>query len=300
MYSAANYTTMIKDYSNKRLQNLSFTNANLVGANFTNSDLRGTDFSGADLTIANFTNAKTGIPPLDTAIIFLTAMVVSLFSGYMAMLAGHTIQGMLASKDANVSTAAIGGVVIIILFIVYYWWKGGGNAIRYLLLPAIGVAVVIGLVAYLSGAGTGMGMLYLVLAYFLVGVMFIVGTVSRAAAGTLSSTIIFLTVALGGGMFSRSIGGGIGTIVMALSCAQISKRALSGAKGFGSLQKIAVFITSRFGTSFKNTNLSGADFSGAKIRNADFSNADISNINWAHEKKVNCIGVDKAVIKPIK
>jgi hypothetical protein len=209
---------------------------------------------------------------------------------------------MLASKEGNVSIAGIGGIVIIILFIVYYWWKGGGNAIRYMLIPAVCIALLIGLVAYLSGEGTGMGMLYLVLAYFLVGIMFIVGTVARAAAGTLSSSIIFLTVALGGGIFGRSIGGGIGTVIMALSCAQISKRALSGAKGFGSLQKIASFITKRFGTSFQNANLSRANFSGSKIHNTDFSNADVSLVNWGNGKKTNCIGIDKVVVmnKPIK
>src|SRR5205085_2207966 len=128
-----------------------------------------------------------------------------------------------------------------------------------------------------------------IFALLLLVVMFVVGTIARAAAGTLSSTIIFLIVAVGGSLFSKSVGGGIGTTIMALSCAQISKRALSGAPGFEGLQKVARFITAKFGTSFRNARLADVDFTGSKIRNADFSNADISHVNWGNSKKRNCI-----------
>jgi Pentapeptide repeats (8 copies) len=119
--------------------------------------------------------------------------------------------------------------------------------------------------------------------------MLIVGTAARAAAGTLSSTILFVIVALGGGMFGKSVGGGIGTVIMAISCALISKRALSGAKGFEGLRRIAFAITSTFGTSFRNAKLFKANFAGSKIRNSDFSDADISSVNWGDAKKMNCI-----------
>jgi hypothetical protein len=59
--------------------------------------------------------------------------------------------------------------------------------------------------------------------------MFIVGTIARAAARTLSN-ILFMIVALSGGMFGKSVGGGIGTVAMAIACALMSKELLSGAK----------------------------------------------------------------------
>jgi uncharacterized protein YjbI with pentapeptide repeats len=90
-------------------------------------------------------------------------------------------------------------------------------------------------------------------------------------------------------MFGKSLGGGIGTVIMAISCAVISKKALSGAKGFEGLRRIAHSITSKFGTSFRDTRLSHANFSGSKIRNSDFSNADISTVNWGDSKKINCV-----------
>jgi uncharacterized protein YjbI with pentapeptide repeats len=77
-------------------------------------------------------------------------------------------------------------------------------------------------------------------------------------------------------MFGKSLGGGLGTVIMAISCAIISKKALGDAKGFDSLRKVATFITKRFGTSFRNSQLASANFSKSKIHNADFTNADIS------------------------
>src|SRR6187431_3200606 len=98
---------MAKDYSNKSLQNVSFKDQDLSNASFANSDLRGADFSGADLTSADLTHVRTGITPLNTMLIFIGALIVSLISGYFAMLAGHTIQGMLVSKDPNIRIAGI-------------------------------------------------------------------------------------------------------------------------------------------------------------------------------------------------
>jgi len=282
---------MTVDYSKKNLQKSSFKNENLVRTSFAGSDLRGADFSGADLSGANLSKVKTGITPLNTSLIFIVALVVSLLSGYVAMLAGTTIQNMLNSVDSKVRTAGIVSIILVVVFIAYYYWKGGRTVIRNFLIPAILISVVLGVVSYLADLGTGRGMLFLVLALLLVIVMVTIGTVARALAGVLSSTFLFILVAVGGSMFGTTVGGGIGTVIMAISCALISKRALGGADGFESLRKIASFITGKWGTSFRNANLANADFSSSKIHNADFTNADLSSVNWGSSKKQNCTPV---------
>jgi hypothetical protein len=279
---------MEKDFSHKNLKGVSFKNEDLSHARFAGSDLRGADFSGSNLLGADFTHVKTGITPINKVVIFLVALIVSAFSGYIAMLAGQTIQGMLDSKEANIRTAGITSIVTLVLFVVYACWKGVGHAVRQLVVPIAIAALVIGFIAIISGLGTGRGMLYLILALVLVVVMFIVGTVARATAGTLSN-LLFLVVAMSGAFFGKSVGGGIGTVVMATGCAIISKRALSGAAGFDSLKRIAGFITRKFGTSFRNSRLADADFSRSKIRNSDFSDVDITVVHWGNSKKINCI-----------
>lgn len=283
---------MPQDLSNKKLQNANFVNQDLQSARFSGSDLRGADFTGSNLANADFVKVKTGIPPLQATLIFLAALVVSLLSGYVAMLTGHTVQSMLNSPDQNVRISGYVAIVLTISFIVFAYLKGGGPAIRNLVIPACIIAILMGLTGYFTGLGTGRGMGLLVLSVLLVLLMFIVGTISRAAAGSLSSNILFIVVALGGGMFGKSLGGGIGTVIMAISCALISKKALSGAKGFESLRKIAFVITSRFGTSFRNARLTNASFSGTKIQNSDFTGADLSLVNWEDAKKINCLIIE--------
>ena len=276
-------------YSNKNLQKASFKNEDLRNISFSGSDLRGADFSGSNLSGANLANARTGLTSMTVVLTFIGALAVSLLSGYIAMLAGRTVQLMIASEDVKVRIAAIICAVIIVSFIIYCYFKGINSAVKNLILPIVALAVLIGLIAKFSGLGSGKGMLYLVLTLLLVATMFIVGTIARATAGTLSSAILFVVVALGGGMFGKSLGGGIGTVIMAISCAIISKKALTDAKGFDDLKRIATFITRTFGTSFRNTVLSNANFSQSKIHNADFSEADLSTVNWADSKKINCI-----------
>jgi hypothetical protein len=281
---------MPKYYSTDDLhKKTSFANRDLRLARFYASDLRGVDFSGSDLSGASFVNVRTGITSLNIFLIFLGAMMVSILSGYIAMLAGSTVQKMLASSDEKIRIAGIATIIITIFFIVYCYWKGGRSAVLQMMVPLFILSVVIGGIGYFSGIGTGKGMLYEILALVLVVVMFIVGAIARATAGMLSN-VLFVIVAVTGGVFGKTVGGGIGTVVMGISCALISKRALSGAKGFEDLKKLSGFFTSKLGTSFRNCMLADADFSESKIiRNSDFSNSDISFVYWGQSQKLNCI-----------
>lgn len=279
---------MEKDFSHKNLQGASFRNKDLSHARFADSDLRGADFTGSNLNGADFTHVKTGITPGKMVLIFLAALIVSALSGYIAMLAGQTVQSMLDSKEGKMRIAGITTLVIVFLFIGYSWWKGVGQAIKQLIIPTIIAAFVIGFIATASGVGTGRGMLYLILALILVTVMFVVGTVARATAGSLSN-ILFWIVAMSGAFFGRNLGGGLGTVIMATGCAMISKKALKGAPGFESLRRVAGFVTRKFGTSFRNSRLADADFSRSNLHNSDFSDVDVTGVHWGNSKKINCI-----------
>ena len=288
MSTTVNTPTNPDEYSNKNLQKASFRDENLSNTDFSGSDLRGVNFKGADLSGANFSNVRTGIPTMIVIRLFLISLAVSLLSGYMAMLTGRTIQGMLKSGDRLLGAAGIIAIVLSVVFIAYAWWKGGGPAIRNLIVPASIVALIIGLIAYFTGLGTGRGMAYLIVCNLLLAGMFIIGTIARAAAGSLSN-ILFLIVALSGGMFGRSLGGGVGTVIMAIACMQVSKRALANTKGFEALRNIAASITRRYGTSFRDAKMESSNFSGSKILNADFSNTDFALVKWGDSRKINCV-----------
>ena len=280
--------TAAADHSNKNFQNVSFKSQDLSNANFSGSDLRGADFTGSNLSGADFTNVTTGVTPANKTIIFVAALVISLLSGYVAMLAGRTIQFMLKSDDPHLGLAGMLTLVLYVVFIAYALFRGGGSAVKNLILPTCLVALVIGLVAYFTGAGTGMGMVYLILCNVLLMVMFVIGTIASTLGGSLSS-ILFLIVAASGAVFGKTLGGDLAPLIMAIASLVISRRALSGAKGFGVLRRISSNVTWNFGTSFRKTNLTGTNFSNSKLHNADFSRAEMSSVNWGNSKKVNCI-----------
>jgi len=279
---------MNKDQSNKDLKNASFRNEDLSNANFSGSDLRGADFTGSNLTGAHLMNTKIGITPGSTFLIFVLALIVSALSGYLAMLAGQTTQIMLASEDPKVRGSGILSVIIAFIFIVYSFWKGGSKAIRQLVIPSLALVIVIGIIGYFTGLGSGKGMFYLGLSIIVVTVMLIVGTVARTAAGALSN-IVFIVVAIAGSAFSNSLGGGVGTMILAISCGLISKRALKGSENHSVLNSISEFVTRKFGTSFRSSKLTGGNFSKSEIRNADFTNAEISSVVWGDSKRNNCL-----------
>jgi len=279
---------ILKDYSNRNLQKVSFANEDLRYCNFSNSDLRGADLTGANLNGVDFTGVKTGIIPINVVWMFILAMIISLFSGYMAMLGGTVVQALILSKHEHERMAGTLSVMIIALFIVYAWQKGGSTAFKTLIVPIIVFAVMVAVIIYLSGVGSGKGIFYLGISLLLTGIMLITGTIARTIAGSISN-IYFLIVAFSGELFSKSIGGGIGTIILAILCALISKRAVGGAAGFDLLKNIALFVTRKYGTSFRNAKMANARFSGSKLRNIDFSYTDVSLVNWGNARRINCI-----------
>jgi hypothetical protein len=279
---------MRKDFSNINLRGVSFRFEDLSHARFSGSDLRGADFTGANLLGADLTQVKTGIAPINLLWIFVVSLVLSALSGYVAMLAGQTIQTMFLSPDTHVKQAGVACFFVIILFMAFSMWKGVDDAFNFMVLPVIVVAGLTGLFSAFSGAGSFTGAIYITLCILLVVVMFVVGTIARTAAGSLSG-FLFLVVALSGSIVGRSLGGGVGTVLMAVSCVVISRRALRGDEGFSKLLWFCTFITRHFGTSFRASRLTAVNFSGNTIRNCDFSDADVSLVHWGTSKKINCI-----------
>jgi hypothetical protein len=271
------------DNSEIKKEEKSFKGQNLENANFSSADLRGTDFTGAVLTDADFSKCKTGLKTSSAVLVFLFSLIISLFSGYIAMLTGMTVQLMI--KTPETVTAGYITVGLMLIFIILAFWKGGKNTLVSVAVTIIAV-LLIGLIFFLSGAGTGMGSIYGSLALILFVLMVFAGTIARATAGTLSSNIIFLIVAVGGSIFSKSLGGGLGTVVLAIACAIISKRILSGSADFSMVRNIALKVGTFFGTSFKNADLTGANFSESIIKNTNFKGAKLSGVNWGNAKKV--------------
>jgi hypothetical protein len=278
------------EFTGKNLQGKSFKGVDLQQANFSGSDLRGADFSGAKLMGADFSKSVTGMRISSKIMIFIVALIFSLFSGYIAMLVASTTWGMIKSADKAEHIGGYVTLVFLVFFAAIASWKGLFRTIKKVLPFMIAIPVILGLFMVLLRLSSGKGSFYGLIALLLLVFMFVVGTISRATAGTLASTVLFIIVAIGGGVFGRTVGGGIGTVVLAISCAYISKNALKADNPDSILRKIALTVGTMFGTSFKNADLKKANFIGAVINNTDFSNANLEDVDWTDAKKQFVLG----------
>ena len=251
---------------------------NETGCVYRNEDLRSKKFTGADLRGAVFENCTLGISATNKAVIFMISACLSLFAGYIAMLSGSVAQSLLTSDEPRLRLA---GYVICGLFVVFIGvaiWTGLNNKSAKVAIGMVFLVITAGAVAYFADASaTGIGTVYAVGALLLVYIMLIIGTVARATAGSLQSTLLFLVVAMGGGMFAKSLGGGVGTFIIAAATAIISKKALKSTDS-SLVKTIALRISTSFGTSFKNANLTGASFKDMEVKNCDFNGAKLDNI----------------------
>ena len=282
------------NYKNQDFRRTSFKGQDLHNADFSGSDLRGTDFTGAKLANADFANTKTGLRAPAFILVFVFSLIISLLSGYIAMLGGMTYQTLITSPDLRLRISGFITAGLFAIFIILTVWKGGIFTLK-IVLPVMLLALLLGVIIIYTDYGTGMGAFYCALSIFLFVLMFIVGTIARASAGALSSNIIFLVVAMGGAMFGRSLGGGIGTVILALACAVISKRALKGTKGFEVMRSVAFKVSTYFGTSFKSADLTNANFSKSVIKNTDFTGAKLEGVNWQNAVKLYVLNDTKIV-----
>lgn len=172
---------MAVDYSGKDLQGIPFIAKDLHNGDFTEADLCGADFSFAGLHGARFTKAKHGIRTRSRVYLFTFALLASLLSGYIAMLAGTTVQKMVRSVDWRLE---VSGYILFAFFLIFTGaalWKGLSIAITRVLVAPIVITVLLGMVMYLTGAGTAIGAFLVVFVLTLMASMFSNGNNSRGA-----------------------------------------------------------------------------------------------------------------------
>lgn len=264
------------------------TNTSGSGMVFRNEDLRSKKFTGTNLRGAVFENCIFGINSSNRFIIFMISACLSLFAGYIAMLSGNVTQSLLTSDEQRLRLAGYAISGLFVVFIAVVLWSGLNYRSAKVAIGMIVLIIIVGAVAYFTDASaTGIGTVYGVGALLLVIAMLIIGTVARATAGSLQSTVLFIIVAMGGGMFAKSLGGGVGTLIMALATAVISKKALKSDQD-SLVKNLALRISTSFGTSFKNADLTGASFKDVEVKNCDFNRARLSNITLDNVKESLC------------
>ena len=167
-------------------------------------------------------------------------------------------------------------VLVLLALIV---WKGFDVAIRFVIVFYV-VVVAINVVANLLWEDFEWLVLVRATALIIFVILAILaGMLGRVIGGVFGMWAVILVAVLGGLATGQSEGG-IAGIVVAMSLAFISKRAVRGDPRDRRLRWLGHRLIRRWGTQFVDADLTGADFSGTDASRCDARRAIIDGVTW--------------------
>lgn len=257
----------------------SFRGGALAGADFSGRDVRGADFTGANLRSAVFRDAKFGVAPKVGAVLFGFALLVTVGLGVVIGLMVDEIRTQLNGEEWDEVAAGSSMLFTLLAFIALLVWRGFDTAIRvivvlYLVLMAgniIANAIWEDLEWHRALRFTA------VLAILFLAIL--AGIIARVVGGVFGIWSMSI-VAVIGGLMTAQFHGGIAGVVVALSLATISKRAMRGDRRDRALRRLTHRVVGRWGTRFVDADLTSVDFTGTDTGLCSAKGATLEGVTW--------------------
>jgi uncharacterized protein YjbI with pentapeptide repeats len=310
---------MAQEYRRVKLRGKSFKGQDLTGVDFSHSDIRGADFTDAILKDANFSNTKAGLQRRWAIVIILFSLLLSALSGFISAVGGSLVGFILINSARENVYVGVASLIILSVFFLLSLRQGLLSASVFLAV-AIALAVVTavawaGFVAVVwtglaaSSSATEIAPIVAVVAtgtvaaiVTAVGAVFVTITaaITGAIAGIVAVTLTVIVAGLVAGVISvyamtvnpvAGIVAGIVSLILVIVSAYIGCRAIFEDKKQNFVRKIAISLTTNYGTSFRNADLTDADFTQAKLKGANFNKAKVKRTNWFEIKKVHLASV---------
>ena len=261
----------------------SFRGDSLEGADFSGKDLRGADFSGANLRSASFRDARFGVSPRVAAVFFGAAVLAAITAGVVIGWAVNELRSRISSDqwDEASEGGSIGVIMLVVVGLII--WRGFDFAIKaavVLYLVVLALNIVANLIweefewrSVIRGTA--------ILIFMVLAIM--AGMLGRVVGGVFGTWSVMIVAVLGGLATGRAEGGLAG-VVVAMSLAIISKRALKGDPRDRSLRVAAHRVVGNRGTQFVDADLSGADFTGVDASLCNVKGATLEDVTWDPDK----------------
>ena len=248
-------------------------------ADFSGKDVRGADFTGANLRSANFQEAKIGVAPRTGLAILGLSLLVALAAGFAIGWGVNEIRKRFNSDewDQVAEGSTLGLTILVLLGLII--WKGFDFAIRFV---AVFYAVVVAINIVANLIWDDFEWLVLVRATALIVFVIlaiIAGMLGRVVGGVFGVWSVVI-VAMLGGLATGQSEGGITGVIVAISLALISKRAVRGDPRDRSLRRIGHRLVRRWGTQFVDADLTSADFTGTDPSRCDARGATVDEVTW--------------------
>ncbi|MBD2194121.1 MULTISPECIES: pentapeptide repeat-containing protein [Calothrix] len=319
------------NFSGQSLQGRDFRGQNLTGADFSNADIRGANFTDAILKNANFQNAQAGLTIKGVfGLVLLTLLVTELsgfISGFAPVFTGYIL------FPYSVTTDNLLALIIVISIIIIFAISIINNDLLTTFFRVICTAIFWGfLLGLMTGkiAGIAAGVICIAVTTSIAYVMFtilaflifvqaqIAGIIIAIVTlfimfpsiifGATSGTVIGVAVAevfTGGDQLplfkvravqEAAIAATFATIILTFFISYISWRIYLGDAKFIWMQKLAIAVSTLFGTSFKQADLTNANFSNAYLKNINLSNAKLINTNFHLAKKLAFCQLENTIL----
>jgi len=253
--------------------------ARLSSASLAGLDLRGVDLTGADLHGADLSRIRSGMSRYWAALLVTGSLLLSIALGAITGICAHTLQSMYASDDVRQRFVAMFVVAALLVFLAGGIWRGVGFASRNVLPVTAALAISAGLIAVISGTGTGIGGLIALVFLALAAAIVVLSVVVRAVAGSVGK-LVFSIVAIAGGLAGGAMGGGLTAAAAAIGAMLMARRSARLETAYPVLARATSAIASRGGTRFRNANLAGANLTEAKLVACDFRGANLASARF--------------------
>jgi len=261
----------------------SFRGQSLNEFDFSGRDVRGADFTGADLRSASFRDAKLGVAPRMGVVLLGLAILVSIATGVAIGWAVNEMRNRLSAAqwDEIAEGGSLGLIMLILVAVII--WRGFDYAIRFVVvfyLVVLAANIVANLlweeVEWITALRATALIVFLVLAM-------VVGMLGRVVGGVFGTWSVLLPAVIGGLTIGKAEGG-IAGVIVAMSLAFVSKRAVHGDARDRTLRRWAHRLVGRFGTKFVDADLTGADFAGTDASRCSVRGATLNGVRWDPDK----------------
>jgi hypothetical protein len=285
-----------RNFRRQDLSGQSFIGRNLSNADFSGADIRGADFSRAILREANFTGVQSGLQRNEAILLLvfliLTAALLGAAVGFVGTLLNLDLRAYTTAFEET--TAGWAMLLLLLVFALISVLEGittgfGVFALAFTISVTVAALgpLVVSLVSPIIFAVSSAIALSITVVSSVTALTVLATTTAIAAYRTFESraaiavasvfVLMFVYIVIATDIVTSIVP--VVPAVMLLS-SYLGWRAFQGDGRQSIFLRIASALTARWGTSFRNADLTKADFSNANLNNTNFEGATLTRVQW--------------------
>lgn len=285
-----------RNFRRQNLSGQSFAGQNLAEVDFSGADIRGTDFTNTTLRGANFTEAQGGLQLSEAILLFLFLVLVAILLGSAAGFVGTLLNLELRTYTSPFEEITAGWAMVLLLLafclisVLEGIITGFGVFVLALVIAVALVAIgpifytFVNPIAFAISSAIALA-ITIISAVTALSILAVITAIAAFRAFDLKAAIVIIATyvaAFGYIVVATNIVTSIVPVVPAvivLGC-YLGWQSLQGHPKHIIFRRVATAITARWGTSFRNADLTQANFSYAKLRNTNFDGAMLTKVCW--------------------